>query len=228
MKKAKIILLISVLVCIAGTAVFIIISPARVPVHYNFSGEVDRVGSKYENIIVPVVAAGIGVFFAVSSENSLKKGLESNAKIVLYSGIVTVLFLTAIGFYLMWKALSYIPGEERAVTPGAVNKLTSIGIGILLIALGNIMPKARRNSLVGIRTKWSLANDTVWQKSQRFGGIVSVAGGFLQVVLSLFVPGMWNILVMTVVIAVIVILSVAASRKYYREYTEGEKEGEKE
>ena len=227
MKKAKIILLISVLVCIAGTAVFIIISPARVPVHYNFSGEVDRVGSKYENIIVPVVATGIGVFFAVSSENSLKKGLVSNAKIVLYSGIVTVLFLTAIGFYLMWKALSYIPGEERAVTPGVINKLTSIGIGILLIALGNIMPKARRNSLVGIRTTWSLANDTVWQKSQRFGGIVSVAGGFLQVVLSLFVPGMWNILVMTVVIAVIAILSVVASRKYYREYTEGEKEGEK-
>ena len=36
--------------------------------------------------------------------------------------------------------------------------------------LGLVMPKLRRNSLMGLRTKWSLSSDEAWEKSQRFGG----------------------------------------------------------
>ncbi len=219
MKKAYTVLLIAVLICIAGTAVFLIMSPDRVPVHYNFKGEIDRIGSKYENIIVPVIAAGIGIFFGFQAKQSTGKGMESNAKIMVYAGILTVLLLTVIGFYLMWKALKYAPGDERAVSPDMLNKLTSIGLGILLILLGNIMPKSTLNSAVGIRTKWSRANDTVWQKSQRFGGIASVVAGFVQIILSIFVPGMWNILVMTVIITVLAVICTVASYHFYREDT---------
>ena len=217
MKKASVFLLIAVLICIAGTAVFLILSPAEVPVHYNFKGETDRIGSKYENIILPAIAAGIGVFFGFQAKQSIRKGMESNAKIMVWSGAVTVLLLTVIGFYLMWKALKYAPGERITVSPDVLNRFISAGIGILLIVIGNIIPKSTRNSAVGIRTKWSRANDAVWQKSQRFGGIATVIGGFVQVVLSLFVPGVWNILVMTVIIAVLAAVCTAASFRFYKE-----------
>ena len=89
-----------------------------------------------------------------------------------------------------------------------------IGFGILLVVLGNIMPKVRRNSVFGLRTKWSLANDRVWQKSQRFGGFASVAAGFLLIFLAFLVPGIWNSLALLAVILVWLIVCVLASRRY--------------
>ena len=224
MKKLNIILFILVIICVAGTAVFLIMSPDRVPVHYDFSGKVDRIGSKYENIIVPVIAAGMGVFFSAMSKQSVKKGDESNARVMLFAGIFSVILLTVIGFYLMAKAVKYNAGEGLTVSYGAVNKLTGIGIGLLLILIGNIMPKSTRNHAVGVRTKWSLANDSVWQKSQHFGGIVTVIGGLAQVILSLFVPSLWNILVMTVIITVIAVICTVASYRFYCEDRDKEKE----
>ena len=216
MKKLNIILTIMVIVCFAGTAVFLILSPDRVPVHYNFAGEADRIGSKFEIIIVPAVAAAMGVFFSFEAKQSIKKEMDSNAKIMLISGIFSVALLSIIGFYLMIKSAGYVPGEENKVSPDMLNKLVSAGIGILLIIMGNIIPKARRNSAVGIRTKWSMANDDVWRKSQRFGGFVTVTGGLLQVILSIFVPGMWNIAVMTLIITAVAVICAAASYRFYR------------
>ena len=40
-----------ILLCIVGTAILLIFTPDTIPVHYNFAGEVDRFGSKYENLI---------------------------------------------------------------------------------------------------------------------------------------------------------------------------------
>ena len=39
-----------ILLCIVGTAILLIFTPDTIPVHYNFAGEVDRFGSKYENL----------------------------------------------------------------------------------------------------------------------------------------------------------------------------------
>ncbi|MBR0211725.1 MAG: SdpI family protein [Oscillospiraceae bacterium] len=62
-----------------------------------------------------------------------------------------------------------------------------------------------------------MANDTVWQKSQRFGDIASVITGLVMIILALFVPGMWNILLMTVIIIIWLILCIVASHRYYLE-----------
>lgn len=62
-----------------------------------------------------------------------------------------------------------------------------------------------------------MANDTVWQKSQRFGDIASVISGLVMIILALFVPGMWNILLMTVIIIIWMILCIVASHRYYLE-----------
>ena len=62
-----------------------------------------------------------------------------------------------------------------------------------------------------------MANDTVWQKSQRFGDIASVISGLVMIILALFVPGMWNTLLMTVIIIIWLILCIVASHRYYLE-----------
>ena len=46
------------------------------------------------------------------------------------------------------------------------------------------MPKLKRNSLIGLRTSWSMKNDVTWQKSQRFGGISFIVTGIIIIVIN--------------------------------------------
>ena len=94
----------------------------------------------------------------------------------------------------------------------------------MFAVLGNIMPKVRRNSAIGVRTKWSVANDSVWQKTQRYGGRVMVAAGLAAIILSLFVPGIYNTFMLIGIITVSIILCTVKSRRYYIEETEKSKE----
>lgn len=57
------------------------------------------------------------------------------------------------------------------------------------------MPLVKQNSWFGIRTKWTLESETVWAKSQRFGGKLYVCGGIVTLV-GLFFP-QWLMITVT-------------------------------
>ena len=59
--------------------------PSVIPLHYNFSGEVTRYGSKYEMLILPVIGIAIAVTLNLLSRSLAKKserGLQ-NGKILV-------------------------------------------------------------------------------------------------------------------------------------------------
>ena len=77
-------------------------------------------------------------------------------------------------------------------------------VGMLLIIIGNYMPKARQNYTIGIRLPWTLANEENWNRTHRIAGYLWLISGILVVALTLckvLNPG-W----MIVIIAVIVIV----------------------
>ena len=219
MKKLYTWMFIIIMICLVGTAVLIILSPDQVPMHYGISGEPDRFGSKYENLLWPAAGIVIAVVFALLARSQGKKTGSSNEKLLLTAGTGALALLTAIGFFAMIKAMKYDPKGTGDLS-NDILRFENVAFGILFVILGNIMPKARRNSAFGVRTKWSMANDEVWQKSQRFGGITAVVGGLCMIVLSLFVPGMWNLAVLCAAILALAVLSSYKSYRYYQEYME--------
>lgn len=62
-----------ILLCIVGTAILLIFTPDTIPVHYNFAGEVDRFGSKYENLIWPIFTIIMGAFSFYLQNNNAKR-----------------------------------------------------------------------------------------------------------------------------------------------------------
>lgn len=68
-------------------------------------------------------------------------------------------------------------------------QLLFMALGIMLIIIGNVMPKVRMNSLFGLRTSWSMKNEIAWKKSQRFGGISFMIVGLLMIMISIFTKG---------------------------------------
>ena len=150
-------------------------------------------------------------------KEKVKKNGKNSEKYLLLISIYTIVFFACLGFFFQYKALTYVSPKPVSID---AFKFISICIGIFHVVSGNIMPKLRRNSLIGIRTKWSMVNDVVWQKTQRFMGISSVALGLILIVASIFVSGIWNLVLMLILTAIWVVVCLNISYKYYNEYNE--------
>ena len=116
----------------------------------------------------------------------------------------------------MIKAVSYDPSSAERAGAGEVNRITTICIGLLLIVMGNIMPKARMNSSFGLRTVWSMKNEDVWQKSQRAGGIASVITGLVVILLAILIPGIWSMIASVGAIIIMTIVCTVISYRIYK------------
>ena len=97
-------------------------------------------------------------------------------------------------------------------------KITCILMGILFVFLGNVLPKTKLNSTIGLRCTYSMYNDVTRSKSNRFGGFALVIVGVLTVITSLIFNGVISmILMMILLIASVTIMIMYAKKIYDRE-----------
>jgi uncharacterized membrane protein len=68
-----------------------------------------------------------------------------------------------------------------------MQKVLPISMGLLFIVIGNLLPRARSNFFVGIRTPWTLSSEKSWERTHRIGGYVFVLVG-IMIAASIFVP----------------------------------------
>ena len=202
------------LVILVVTCILLVLSPDTVPVHYNLAGEIDRMGSKYEYLIFPVLAIPVGGFFGWMAKRYRQTPADEKALVI--SGICVLSVMGFLGIYFQIAAILYDPMAGGGLQLN-VMRLTVMAIGAMLMILGNFMPKARRNSFYGLRTGWSLSSDEVWQKSQRFAGHTSVLCGVIMVLLAAFLDGFHCLIMSTVLVLLWMIASVVMSYRYYRE-----------
>jgi len=99
--------------------------------------------------------------------------------------------------------------------PINIADVSTLGIGILFLVIGNFMPKFKPNWFVGIRTPWTLSDDGIWQKTHRVGGWVFFAGG-LALIASLLAPPSWRWVLLIVIIVVNLLGTVGYSYILWR------------
>lgn len=211
MKHARKWVLGLIILSVIITAVLLLFMPEQIPVHYNSAGVVDRMGSKYESLLWPVTTALMGGFFLLMT---MFVKTTSEKKVLHIVGIVMELFFLALGVYFMVKSIVYDPSMTTSDINTDIGRMAGIAIGIVLIVLGNFMPKISRNKLFGLRTAWTLKSDTVWQKSNRFCGICGVVCGLLIVLSAAILRSFATLITCSLLFAAWVVLSVFASYRY--------------
>ena len=173
--------------------------PARVPTHWNLRGEVDDWSSRaWGAWAIPVVIALMwGLMLLLPSIDP--RGSNYAKFGGAFEGIMlsVMLFMLALHGLILRAALGY---------PVAMDRVVPVGVGLLFVVIGNLLPRARPNWFVGIRTPWTLSSDRVWEKTHRVGGRLFVLGGIL-IVLSSFLGAGWG---QGVLIAVVVACSLGA------------------
>lgn len=63
-----------------------------------------------------------------------------------------------------------------------VMRPVAIATGVLLLAVGNYLSKARQNGFIGLKIPWTLADAGVWDKTHRFTGRAMFLGGLILIV----------------------------------------------
>lgn len=215
MKKLYLILYFLIIICILGTLLLLSVMPDIVPIHYNFAGEVDRFGSKYEFLIMTLITLVLTYILLSTAKNQGKKEQKNSEKILVLMAIYTVVLFSSMQFFFQYKAINY---TNKPLSLDAL-KFITIMIGLFQIVFGNIMPKLRRNSFIGLRTSWSMVNDDVWQKSQRFAGITSVIVGMIVIIGSIFLTGTGSMILMLILISIWVVICILFSYRYYKKYS---------
>lgn len=191
--------------------------PEQIPVHFNLAGEVDRWGSRLEIFILPVLVAVIGLLYRRWVEWTLRRQTQNSSRALYVAGCAMLAILNGIFFVMLYTSFALV---DRMAVPGeAIMRITNLLIGLSLIPLGNIMPKVKRNGVFGLRTKWSMANDTCWNLSQRFGGLSFVITGCLIVLGSILIsnPAYQSIL-MIVLILLDTVFCVIYSYQVYQKH----------
>lgn len=107
-----------------------------------------------------------------------------------------VLFVGVVHVMVIGNAVGY---------PVAMSRVVPLGLGILFIALGNVLPRVEPNWFVGIRTPWTLSSDAVWRKTHRTGGWTFFLGGCALLVEGVIPMGRyWPALFVTIAVAALI------------------------
>lgn len=182
--------------------------PDQIPAHYGAGGQVDRWGSKYEALIFPALTAVFGVTMLALSKYASKREENgtNNEGVVLTTGLFGMLLFNAMTLFFLF--LDFRKIEDLSAAPVDMNQLLFGVLGLGMVVIGNVMPKVRMNSLIGLRTSWSMSSEGAWKKSQRFGGIAFIAGGFGIVLVSLLTKGTACFLCSMGILAAVTVIAV--------------------
>lgn len=163
--------------------------PDQIPAHYDYSGQVTRWGSKYEALILPAVTLLFGLFMLGMARFCARReeNGHSNEKVCLVMGIVSMLLFDGMTGFFLYTAFGGV--ESLSSVRIDINQLVCGLLGLSMVVVGNVMPKLRMNSLMGLRTGWSMKNETTWKKSQRFGGISFIIGGLAIILFCFWLKG---------------------------------------
>ncbi len=180
--------------------------PNEVPIHWNVQGNVDDAMAKpLGPFLAPLLTLGVWTLLVAVGRIS-PKGFDMDRFRRAYQTIVTAVVALLAGISLV----TTLAATGVAVNIGVV---VPVGVGLLLMVIGNLMGKVTRNFFVGIRTPWTLASEEVWLRTHRVGGKLFVLAGLISVVTALLGLGP-TIMIGTLVFASL--FSVVYSYVVYR------------
>ena len=150
--------------------------PERIPIHWNFAGEVDRYGGKFAGLLLlPLITLGVYLLLLVLPRLDPGYGnYRSFATAYNVIRVSIVCFMAAVFAVTTLVALGYQANVGLVITTS---------MGLLFIVLGNFMGKLRPNWFVGVRTPWTLSSKLSWSKTHRLAGWLFMLIGLLVLAL---------------------------------------------
>lgn len=146
------------------------------PTHWNAAGEIDGTMPALQALLIPAgVTLAVGLLTAALPILDPRTRNAGPALGIAWTGLMGVMVVTQL--MIAGPALGWQVGPSALIA----------GVGVLLVALGNFLPKSRPNLFVGIRTPWTLRDTDNWIATHRLGGKLLMAAGLI-IILAAVLP----------------------------------------
>lgn len=147
--------------------------PEQIATHWGANGQADGYSGKAFAVFgMPCILAVLQLFVSFITLNDPKRRNIHKKPLTLTFWIIPVMSVIVNG-------ITYAAALGMEIEVGII---ISILVGILLIALGNYMPKLQQNYTIGIRVPWTLNSTENWNRTHRLGGKTFILGGFLLII----------------------------------------------
>ncbi|MDD9782719.1 SdpI family protein [Priestia megaterium] len=172
--------------------------PATMPIHWGANGEADGFATKI-NAMILTVGIMVLIYFIIAFVPRIDPRKE-NYK--YFSKTYNILLNAVLLLFFFVNMSTILQGLGYNVP---MSYIAPIMAGLVFIIIGNYLQRVRSNYFMGIRTPWTLSNETVWKKTHRLSGKLFFIGGLL-ILISAFLPDgyrsviMWGSIVLCVAI----------------------------
>lgn len=144
--------------------------PEEIPTHFNLLGQADGYNHKVFAIFglpaLMLLMHWVLLFLMIKDPKS--SIISSKIQLLIYWIIPFVSCLSMISIFGESLGYSMMSGL-----------LAQIFMGVVMIVIGNYLPKTHRNYIIGIRLPWTLESDKNWRKTHQLAGKIWVLGGLL-------------------------------------------------
>lgn len=153
--------------------------PQTVPTHFDLSGKPNDWSDKSALLILPGAMSLLvyGLMYFAPRLDPKRKIKQMGDKYYTLRLIMTT-FISALMVYVL-----IISKEGMMKNPGTLLAL----LGGFFAVMGNYFQTLRPNYFIGIRTPWTLENETVWKKTHTLSGRVWMVGGLLIIITALVI-----------------------------------------
>lgn len=184
MKNKKLLFLMGLL-CLVNLAGHLYLYPSlpdTVPIHWGFDGQPDGWGGKSSILFTASLPFAILLLLAVLPRMDPKgKNFQRFQPVYRIFLILLTVFMCGVSWLSELTVYNVLPSGGNLV-----NTLVMGGLGLVLLVLGNYMPRIKQNYTFGCRTPWALNDEHNWNRTQRMGGIVFVVMGAVLLLVSVF------------------------------------------
>lgn len=154
------------------SVIFILQMPQSVPTHFNFSFVCDGMGSPWVGMLTAALSVLMPLLMSLLAKSSPK-----NAHIAPVITLIFTLYFISVNWLLLFAMNSGVEIGEKLNVPFAW--IIMLELALSFVGIGNYMPIVGRNNLLGIRTKYTLNNESCWKLTHRFAGRLWVITGLL-------------------------------------------------
>ncbi len=180
--------------------------PEKVPMHWNAKGEIDRYGDKIELLMIPFMLPVLTylIFLVVPKIDPKNKIKQMGKKYDSLKWILTA-FMSVLALFIIYSAKNSSLSNPNFVF---------ILVGLLFSTLGNYFKTIKANYFIGIRTPWTLENETVWKDTHKLGGVLWFWGGIGIVLSGIIFSSKISFIILVCITAIISIIPIVYS--YFR------------
>jgi uncharacterized membrane protein len=184
----KLPLVMTALMFVGGAVVYPYL-PSPIPTHWGISGQADAFSPKgfWSVFLIPVISLALyGLLIVVPMVDPKRANIAKSIR--GYNVVLDAIVGLQVVIFAASMVAAFRPGFD-------VTRVMLLAMGVMFAVLGNVMQDVKQNFTMGVRVSWTLADEVVWEKTNRLGGRLFMGIGGVTF-LAAFVPAPWNILTM--------------------------------